>query len=65
MIVGEELLTGVGLGGLLVTYGGAFSADELWALIVLILIISYFIGVLSNWTEPHAPWLASRTAAAG
>jgi NitT/TauT family transport system permease protein len=51
VIIGEELLTGVGLGGLLVTYGGAFSADQLWALIVLILIISYLIGVSSNWTS--------------
>jgi ABC-type nitrate/sulfonate/bicarbonate transport system permease component len=49
VIIAEELLTGTGLGGLLLTFGGAFSGDQLWALTLLILIISYLIWVLSDF----------------
>jgi ABC-type nitrate/sulfonate/bicarbonate transport system permease component len=48
VVIGEMLLTGTGVGVLLTFYGNAFSGNQLWAVTLIVLAMSYLIGVFSN-----------------
>ncbi len=57
VILGEMLIAVVGVGGMLMFYGGAFRIPELWAMVILVVTFSLILnGVMSYIERRTAPW---------
>lgn len=56
--VGEMLIATVGLGGMIMYYGGAFKAEELYALILTVIAMGLSTLALARWLDRRlTPWL--------
>jgi NitT/TauT family transport system permease protein len=57
-VLGEMLISIVGIGGLLMYYGGAFRVDAVLALVLLIVLVAGVlmgvVGLLERWVTPWA-----------
>ncbi|HUF53778.1 MAG TPA: ABC transporter permease subunit [Dehalococcoidia bacterium] len=59
VIIGEQLVRFIGLGGLIQRYGGAFRVEDLWALIFAVglsgLIAMQLVQLVENFAEKRLP----------
>lgn len=63
MITGEMLITVVGLGGLIMTYGASFMTDYLFAMIFTIFLMAFFANVgVQKLEERLIGWRSERVA---
>lgn len=56
MVIGELLLVTVGIGGLILNYRGFFRAEEMYGLIILVVIEALLLVELARYVERRVSW---------